>query len=170
VSQQAIDDMEGARVVLRRLMWNLNDESGGIGWGSPEAMGEIMARSEPLAQEFGNMLISYINPRGNYLEHDLLQHGALWGLGRFFHARPERSSDCAELLIPFLGTPDPARRGLAAWAVGPLASEAARKPLSLLADDPANVYVYLGMSLVEKTVGSLAQGALKFYRQPPSIA
>ena len=35
--------MESARVVMRRFMWNLNDESGGIGWGSPEAMGEITA-------------------------------------------------------------------------------------------------------------------------------
>jgi hypothetical protein len=47
----AEQDMESARVVMRRLMWNLNDESGGIGWGSPEAMGEIMARHSRLAEE-----------------------------------------------------------------------------------------------------------------------
>jgi DNA-binding GntR family transcriptional regulator len=35
VSRLADRDMEAARVVMRRLMWNLNDESGGIGWGSP---------------------------------------------------------------------------------------------------------------------------------------
>jgi hypothetical protein len=35
-------DMESARVIMRRLMWSLNDESGGIGWGAPEAMGEIV--------------------------------------------------------------------------------------------------------------------------------
>ncbi|RZB31250.1 MAG: hypothetical protein SRB2_04775 [Desulfobacteraceae bacterium Eth-SRB2] len=43
VSRLAEQDMESARVVMRRLIWNLNDESGGIGWGSPEAMGEIMS-------------------------------------------------------------------------------------------------------------------------------
>ena len=42
VAGLAEHDMESARVVMRRLMWNLNDESGGIGWSSPEAMGEIM--------------------------------------------------------------------------------------------------------------------------------
>ena len=42
VSKLADEDMESARVIIRRLMWNLNDESGGIGWGSPEAMGEIL--------------------------------------------------------------------------------------------------------------------------------
>ncbi len=52
-------DMESARVVVRRLMWNLNDESGGIGWGSPEAMGEIMACHEGLAEEYSCILISF---------------------------------------------------------------------------------------------------------------
>ncbi|MBU4388591.1 MAG: hypothetical protein KKB23_03510, partial [Proteobacteria bacterium] len=42
VSDLADHNMESARIVMRRLLWNLNDESGGIGWGSPEAMGEIM--------------------------------------------------------------------------------------------------------------------------------
>ncbi|NTV33768.1 MAG: hypothetical protein HGA50_10810, partial [Deltaproteobacteria bacterium] len=43
VSRLAESDLEAARVIMRRLMWTLNDESGGIGWGSPEAMGEILA-------------------------------------------------------------------------------------------------------------------------------
>ena len=76
---------------MRRLMWNLNDESGGIGWRArPEAMGEIVARSERLADEYGHILISYLDPDGNYLEHPLLQRGLLWGIGRFAHARPEK--------------------------------------------------------------------------------
>ena len=41
VSGLADQDMESARVVMRRLTWNLNDESGGIGWGSPEALGAV---------------------------------------------------------------------------------------------------------------------------------
>jgi len=53
VSSLAEKDMESARVVMRRLMWNLNEESGGIGWGCPEAMGETMARSAPLAWNTG---------------------------------------------------------------------------------------------------------------------
>ena len=56
------------------------------------------------------------------------------------------------------------------FCTGPNADRVTHVDYYRLADDPANVCVYLGMSLVEKTVGSLAQGALKFYRQPPSIA
>ena len=60
VSQLADHDMESARVVMRRLMWNLNDESGGIGWGSAEAMGEIMARHGRVGEEYAHLLLSYM--------------------------------------------------------------------------------------------------------------
>ena len=33
VANLAEKDMESARIVMRRIIWNLNDESGGIGWG-----------------------------------------------------------------------------------------------------------------------------------------
>ncbi|MGB5988085.1 MAG: DVU0298 family protein, partial [Desulfobacterales bacterium] len=60
---------ESARVIMRRMLWMLNDESGGIGWGVPEAMGETLARSPVLAREYACMLISYCKEDGNYLEH-----------------------------------------------------------------------------------------------------
>jgi hypothetical protein len=60
VSNLAEQDMESARVIMRRLMWQLNDESGGIGWGCPEAIGEIIACHEGLAREYARVPISYI--------------------------------------------------------------------------------------------------------------
>jgi hypothetical protein len=89
VTQLAEKEIESARIIMRRFMWNLNDESGGIGWGSPESMGEIMAQNERLAREFGSILISYADPEGNYLEHPTLQQGVLWAWGRLGHQRPE---------------------------------------------------------------------------------
>ena len=46
VSKIAESDLEFARTVMRRLMLSLTEESGGIGSGVAEAMGEIMARNE----------------------------------------------------------------------------------------------------------------------------
>jgi len=43
ISNLTEKEMESARVIMRRLMWSLNDESGDIGWGAPEAMAEIIA-------------------------------------------------------------------------------------------------------------------------------
>ena len=80
---------ESARVVMRRLMWSLNDESGGIGWGAPETMGEIMALNPTLAREYHHILFSYVNPDGNYLEFDPLRQEAVKGIKRLIEARPE---------------------------------------------------------------------------------
>lgn len=94
----ASQDMESARIVMRRLMWSLNDESGGIGWGAPEAMAEIMSLNEQLAKEYASILISYANPEGNYLEHIELQKEVLKGLARLGEVRPFLIKDA----IPFL--------------------------------------------------------------------
>lgn len=107
---------ERARIVMRRLMWNLNDESGGIGWGSPEAMGEAMTLNSDLANEFGNMLISYINMSGNYLEHPELQKGALWGVYRCGLTNREIISEAKNFLPDYFGSSDSETRGLSLLA------------------------------------------------------
>ncbi|MFH1155381.1 MAG: hypothetical protein V1793_16350 [Pseudomonadota bacterium] len=88
VSAMADTHVESARIVMRRLMWSLNDESGGIGWGAPEAMGEIMAMNETLAGEYANILLSYVDEKGNYLEYEPLRRGAVQGIRRLAKARP----------------------------------------------------------------------------------
>jgi hypothetical protein len=155
-------DIESARVVMRRFMWNLNDESGGIGWGCPEAMGEAAARSPRLAGEFHPILASYVWEEGNYLEHPQLQHGALWGVGRLAHARPELIAYAAPWLVPFTRSSDVQHRGLAAWALGPLDATESRAALQELASDDAALRRFDPETdrLVETTVGDLARAAL----------
>ena len=75
-------NIESARVIMRRLIWSLNDESGGIGWGAPEAMAEIMARSKRLSDEYFKILVSYSEQGNNYLEHEDLQKSVQRGLKR----------------------------------------------------------------------------------------
>ncbi|MBF0377818.1 MAG: hypothetical protein HQK72_10095 [Desulfamplus sp.] len=82
VAAMASENIESARVIMRRLMWSLNDESGGIGWGAPEAMGEIMAQDKRLKDEYYKILLSYVNEDGNYLEHEPLRKGAIWAIDR----------------------------------------------------------------------------------------
>lgn len=157
VSNLADHDMESARVIMRRLIWNLNDESGGIGWGSPEAMGEVMARHDRLAEEYHNILISYIMPDGNYLEHEILQRGVLWGIGRLAHARPHLLKGFANLLCPYMESPDPALRGLAAWAAKPICTKRTESFLLRLGDDNSKIKIFVDNSLVECTVSSLVR-------------
>jgi hypothetical protein len=160
VSNLAEQDMESARVMMRRLIWNLNDESGGIGWGSPEAMGEIMARHLKLAEEYAFLLVSYVNEQGNYIEHPILQRGVLWGLGRLAHSRPELVNPAAPFLLPFMRSQDQIHRGLAVWTAGVLDSELTKPLLQHLSNDNATVKIFIDMHLIEFTVGQLALEAL----------
>ena len=156
--------MESARVVMRRFMWNLNDESGGIGWGSPEAMGEITAGHAGLADEFACILISYINPHGNFLEHELLQRGSLWGVGRLAHARPLLAKPAAPFLTDFFDAPDPFHRGTAIWAAGPIIDGAMRPLIKARLSDEAPLKLYRQMRMTQTTVAQLANEALNSTR------
>ncbi len=160
VSRLAEQDMESARVVMRRLIWNLNDESGGIGWGSPEAMGEIMARHFRLAEEYSFLLVSYVNEQGNYIEHPALQRGVLWGLGRLAHSRPRLVKHAVSFLPPYMRSEDAFHRGLTAWTAGALDGGLTKSLLQHLSNDNATVKIFIDMHLIERTVGQLAREAL----------
>jgi len=122
----ANEDMEAARVVMRRLMWMLNDESGGIGWGAPEAMAEAMACHPRLAEEYVRILLSYIREDGNFLEYEPLRRGALWGIGRLARVYPEMliELDAARYIRPYLESDDPLSRSLSARALRMLGDKA----------------------------------------------
>jgi len=119
VADLANEDMEAARVVMRRLMWMLNDESGGIGWGAPEAMAEAMACHPRLAEEYVRILLSYIREDGNFLEYEPLRRGALWGIGRLAQVYPEMliELDAAKYIRPYLEDDDESSRSLSAQAL-----------------------------------------------------
>lgn len=51
LAQLADRDLENARVVMRQLMWQLNEESGNLGWGIPEAFGSALACTAAYAAE-----------------------------------------------------------------------------------------------------------------------
>lgn len=124
VSKLAKRNLESARVIMRRFLWSLNDESGGIGWGAPEAMAEIMANHPVLADEYLHMLVSYIQEDGdelyqdgNFIELPMLQRGILWGLGRLAGSYRQRliEAGVAKELGKYLESSDLIVFGLALW-------------------------------------------------------
>jgi hypothetical protein len=161
VDNLARTDMEGARIIMRRLMWSLNDESGGIGWGAPESMGEIMARNERLADEFSTILLSYLDEDGNFLEYEALQRGLLWGLIRLAQVRPALVRDARTHLPKYLESEDSTVRGLTAWAVGILGVQCVASRLRELTEDPSLIRLYIDDEFVERSVADLAQLGLK---------
>lgn len=170
VARLADRDMEEARIVMRRLLWSLNDESGGIGWGAPEAMAEIMAHHRGLAEEYIHMLISYTREDGeelfqdgNYLEHELLQRGLLWGMARLAEVRPEMLQErgVTSDLLPYLRSADAVVRGLAARGLGLLKATEARERLESLLEDGEEIRYFAAGQMRSARVGDLAAEALQ---------
>jgi hypothetical protein len=157
---------ERARVVMRRFIWNLNDESGGIGWGAPEAMGEIMANEPTLSKEFHPVLIHYIFDRDgkpdSFLEHMPLRRGAFWGIGRLLQERPELGAKALPLLIRQLEREDdPEIIGLAIRALGFINDMNAKKAIAPFTEDARHIDVYIDRRFQSTTIGELAQTALE---------
>lgn len=170
VNRLADSDMEEARVVMRRLLWSLNDESGGIGWGAPEAMAEIMARHEGLAREYSHMLVSYMREDGdepwqdgNFLEHVALQRGLLWGIGRLSLARRDimLQKILPEDLEFYLDSRDTMVRGLAVWVAGNLGFTSLIGRVEKMKEDQETFLLYLDGELHHTTVGGMAKEMLE---------
>jgi hypothetical protein len=155
-------NLESARVVMRTLIWNLTEECGGIAWGVPESMAEIMACHETLAEEYAPILVSYTREDGNFLEYEPLQRGVMWGIGRLAEVRPEllRANDAGRCLLPYLESDDGTVRGLAAWALGLIGTREAGAKLETLLGDREKLRIYLDRELVRISVGELASQAL----------
>ncbi len=126
VSSIAKNNIEDARIVMRRFLWSLNDESGGIGWGAPESMAEVMCRDRKLRDEYLHMLISYMREDGeelfedgNYLELPMLQRGLLWGVGILCRKYPElmQEQGVERDIKDYLNSPDPLVVGLSIIAL-----------------------------------------------------
>lgn len=160
VANMADENMESARIVMRRLMWTLNDESGGIGWGSPEAMGEIMACHPRLADEYHRILISYLMEDGNYLEHEVLQRGALWAVARLAEVRPDLCAKAKGLEKPYFSSEDKEIRGLAAMLAGLFRNEDALGELESLTSDESMIEFYENCEIRKIKLSKIAADAI----------
>lgn len=175
VPAMADQSMEDARVIMRRFIWNMSEESGNLGWGVPESMGEIMAGHKKLAKEYHTILLSYIQELEkdcNYIDYTPLRIGAHWGVARLAQARPDLAEKAEKALIQALpGTPfgceqgyqepSPSVQGLSALALGLIKSEKAAGELDAMADNKATLELYWDKELKETTVGGLAREALE---------
>ena len=162
----ADENMEAARVVMRRFLWTLNDESGGIGWGAPEAMAEIMASDTRIAKEYLHMLLSYmhgdgeeLHQDGNYLELPMLQRGLLWGIARLCGAQKELmlANDVVSDLKGYLKSEDGVVRGLALWCLCLLGDATLRREESHLQGDTTRFTVMKDGEATHLSTGELIE-------------
>lgn len=117
-------DLEGARELVRRTLWLMNDESGGLLWLGPPVIGAVLANVPPLCDEFLDVLASF-------LEEEPFEAGTRWALWRVALARPGAVAAAAgAALAASLGDPDPQVRGTSAVALAAAAGPHAAPALA----------------------------------------
>ena len=67
----AKNNLKKIRNLIRQQLWLMNDESGGLGWHSPEIIGEILVNVPGLINEYAPLFLSYLDEepfeRGSHL-------------------------------------------------------------------------------------------------------
>jgi len=157
----ALRDMESARVIMRRFMWSLNDESGGIGWGAPESMCVSVANSDGIASEYGSIVVSYLDVNGNYLEYEPLQRGLIWGIVYLARNRRDSVLTAKPFLPHYLDSKDSHVRGLATVAVKLLKVKDSMEKLRQLTLDQGEFMSYEDDSVKTFSIRAVASEALE---------
>ena len=150
---------EQARRVVRQLIWNLNEESGGIGWGMPEAFGEILALREELADEYRSILACHLIEPERALDHEELQRGVIWALGRLKRFPGGLREEVVTALIKVLQQDNPVLRGTAAWALGEMGAREAFQPLKDLPETGEMISLWADNKLIRMSLKEVSEAA-----------
>jgi len=111
------DRPEFGHEIIRRLLWSIRDEAGGIGWSSPEIIGEIVRNDPSRYQDIPRVLWSF-------MDEEFLRKGIIWAMGRIGEIDPV----LVEFSLPFLrliskNDNDSEIRFYALWAICKISGE-----------------------------------------------
>lgn len=96
------NEPEFLRIAVRKLLWSLSDESGGIGWAAPELLGEIV-HSDP--EGFADIipLIAEVYD----IEEQTFRPGVVYALARVAEVSPEMIASYQKIIIRSLVDTNP---------------------------------------------------------------
>jgi len=139
--------------LINRLLYLLNEDSGSTGWGAAAALGEIGRGRISLVKEIIPMFVGF-------LAEPFSRESILWGVGRLAEVHPELLAEVLPEIVPFLTSPEPQIRALAAWSLGKARHRSASEAIQALTGDEHPVELFDGGHLRHSTVGQIAREAL----------
>ena len=150
---------EKVRTYIRTLFWSMTDESGGIGWSSPQAIAEIIVNIPELIDPYGSMMIAYS------IDEPPLIKGGLWGIGRLGRKITEAVTFFQDKVLVVFESNDTEILGLGAWAIGEVGFQPALQVLEELREMKVSlmkesVRIYIEGSLHEKLLEVWIRNAL----------
>jgi len=148
------EDPDVIREHLRRILWLVTEESGGICWHAPELMAEILAQTPGKFTDFVPIAASFLVT----MEEEDLEHfrpGALWAIGRLGELAEKQHPELVPAVTAALGNSDPQARGMAVWCLGQIGRLDLVSDRPELLRDDGPVGLYRERTLSRTTVGEL---------------
>lgn len=144
------EDVLAVREIIRRLLWMMTDESGGIGWSAPEMLGEII-RTDP--DEFSDI----IPILWSYHEEEIFRDSALRGMCRVAEVRPDLTGFVCDDLPMLLRDGNPLVRGNAVRLAGFIGIGPFREELAALRADMSMIPLYRDSELITMSIGDVVR-------------
>ncbi len=156
VSVISAQELDFVRTVISNLLWSLNDDSGSIGWSSPELLGEIISKRMDLFKEYVPLVISLLKIKETYF-----RPGVLWAMGRIAAIEPSHIKPYAPYINMYLADPLTETRGYAVWCLGQIGAAVPEEHRKHLLNDTSEILLLDGNgSISKKTIGELTQETL----------
>ena len=152
IGRLAAAEPDRVRPLVKRFIWWMNDESGGIGWSSAPALGEIGRQAPELLRDAARVVVFWRQER-------ILLQGVMWAVGRLSLTYPEVVGEAVPDMVNFLGDGDPGVRGTAAWSLGEIGDPRALRGLQGLRSDRSEVRIYDEEELEVKEIRRVAEEA-----------
>ena len=153
LGQVAGSQPEQVHKLINRLLYLLNEDSGSNGWGAAAALGEIGRGRIDLVKEIIPLFVGF-------LAEPFSREPMLWGVGRLAEVQAELLDEVLPEIVPFLTSPEPQIRALAAWGLGKARYRPAAGAIQALTGDEHPVELYDRGRLLSTTVGQIAHEAL----------
>lgn len=155
-------NIENVRILMRKFMWNLNEESGGIGWGSQESMCEVAASIDKIYNEFIEIIVSYLNPESSsFLDHKELHPGVIWGIGRLGMKNKKTGAIAKYVLKDSIHDENPKIKGLSIWAAQKCKIKGLEKGIQKYTKDQTRFTIYENGKIHTTTIADQAKTFLK---------
>jgi hypothetical protein len=147
-------DEEKVRVYIRTLFWSMNDESGGIGWSSPQTVAEIISNIPEIIDPYGSMMIAHC------IDEPPLIKGCLWGIGRLGVLIADSVEFFKNQIFEIFNSQDPEIIGLACWAMGRTKFILSKSYVEKNIFIDNQIKIYINGKFIEKPVSFWAKEAL----------
>jgi hypothetical protein len=145
---------EKVRIYIRTLFWSMNEESGGIGWSSPQTIAEIIVHIPELIDPYGSMMIAHS------IEEPPLMKGGCWGIGRLGMRIADSVEFFREKVLAVFQENDSETLGLLAWAMGRTGFSPAIPYLEKLLQREEPVMIYIDGVFLQKPLKQWAAEAI----------